>query len=108
MLSNYLLMAWRQLRRNRLYSMINVTGLAVGMAVAMLIGIWVWDEITFNDWHTRHASLAPILSIERVNNEVTVSETASVPMEAALYSRYPSDFKELALVSQGDHVLAWK
>jgi len=33
MLGNYLLMAWRQLRRNRLYSLINMTGLAVGMVV---------------------------------------------------------------------------
>jgi hypothetical protein len=106
MLRNYLLMAWRQLRRNKLYSLINVTGLAVGMAVAMLIGLWIWDELTFNDWHTRHAALTRILSIERVNNEVTVADVASVPMEAALYSRYPSAFKNLALVSQEGHVLA--
>ena len=108
MLSNYLLMAWRQLQRNKLYSLINITGLAVGMAVAMLIGLWIWDELTFNDCHIRHAALTRILSIERVNNEVTVSGQASVPMEAALRSHSPSAFRELALVSQGDHVLATK
>src|SRR5689334_8820207 len=101
MLGNYLLVAWRQLKRNRLYSMINITGLALGMAVAMLIGIWVRDELTFNHWHSRHASLARILSIERVNNEVGVDAMASVPMEAALRSHNPSAFMELALVSQG-------
>ncbi|HVW60963.1 MAG TPA: ABC transporter permease [Puia sp.] len=105
MLSNYFLLAWRQVQRNRLYSLINVTGLALGMAVAMLIGIWVWDELSFNHWHSRHASLARILSIERVNNEVTVGEMASVPIEAALRSHNPSAFKDLALVSQGRHVL---
>ena len=106
MLSNYLLVTWRQLQRNRLYSLINITGLAVGMAVAMLIGIWIWDELTFNHWHSRHASLARILSIARVNNEVTVGGMASVPMEAALRSHDPSAFRELTLVSQGGHVLA--
>ncbi|HEX3934279.1 MAG TPA: ABC transporter permease [Puia sp.] len=106
MLGNYLLMPWRQLRRNRLYSLINITGLAVGMAVAMLIGLWIRDETTFNEWHSRHASLARILSIFRVNSEATVASVASVPMEAELYSRYPSAFKELALVSEGGHVLA--
>ena len=106
MLGNYLLMAWRQLQRNRLYSLINVTGLAVGMAVATLIGLWVWDELTFNDWHTRHAALTRILSIERLNGEETVADVASVPMEAELYSRYPSAFSNLALVSEGGHVLA--
>lgn len=106
MFRTFLLMAWRQLQRNRLYSLINVTGLAVGMAVAVLIGIWVWDELTFNQWHSRHASIARILSIERANNEVTVAEVASVPMKAGLYARYPSALKELALISEGGHVLA--
>ncbi len=106
MLGNYLLMAWRQLRRNRLYSLINITGLAVGMAVAMLIGLWIRDETTFNEWHSRHASLTRILSIFRSEGEVTVASVASVPMEAALYSRCPSAFRELALVSEGGHILA--
>jgi putative ABC transport system permease protein len=76
------------------------------MAVALLIGLWVWDELHFNDWHDRHASLARILSVERVNGEVTVASVASVPMAAALSSRCPSSIKNLALVSQGDHVVA--
>ncbi len=108
MLRNYLLMAWRQLQRNRLYSLINMTGLALGMAVAMLIGIWVWDELTFNHWHTRHASLARVLSIDRTNNEVTVYGSATVPMETALRIQAPSAFKALALTNQGGHVLAVK
>src|ERR1700722_9696584 len=106
MLGNYLVMAWRQLRRNRLYSLINMTGLAVGMATALLIGLWIRDELTFNDWHSGHVSLARILSIFRGNNEASVLAVASVPMEAGLYSRYPSAFKELTLVSEGGHVLA--
>jgi hypothetical protein len=108
MLGNYLLVAWRQLQRRRLYSLINIAGLAVGMSVAMLIGIWIWDELTFNHWHSRHASLVRILSIERLNNEVTVDAMASVPMEAALRSHHPSAFRELALVNPGGHVLATK
>jgi hypothetical protein len=105
MLTNYLLMAWRQLKRNRLYSLINILGLAAGMAIAILIGLWVSDELTFNHWHTRHASLARILSIETLNNEVAVVPAASVPLEAELRSKYPALFKELALVSEGSHVL---
>ena len=106
MIRNYFKLAWRHLLKSKLYSSINILGLATGMAVAMLIGLWVWDELTFNDWHTRHASLTRILSIERANNEVTVASFASVPMEAALYASQPSAFKELALISEGSHVLA--
>jgi tetrahydromethanopterin S-methyltransferase subunit F len=45
---NYLLIAWRNLRRHKGHSVINIAGLAIGMTVAMLIGLWMWDELTFN------------------------------------------------------------
>ena len=44
MLKNYLTVAWRNLQRNRGTSFINIFGLSVGMAVTLLIGLWIWDE----------------------------------------------------------------
>ena len=40
--------AWRNLVKNKFFSTINIGGLAVGMAVAMLIRLWMYDELTFN------------------------------------------------------------
>lgn len=48
MFKNYLLLALRQLRRNRGYSFINIFGLATGMAVALVIGIWAMDELSID------------------------------------------------------------
>jgi putative ABC transport system permease protein len=48
MIKNYFKIAWRGLRTNRLLSFINITGLAVGMAVTILIGLWIWDEVSCN------------------------------------------------------------
>src|SRR5258708_12620043 len=50
MFKNYLLVALRQLRKNRVYSFINIIGLATGMAIALIIGIWItgalsWDHV---------------------------------------------------------------
>jgi putative ABC transport system permease protein len=106
MFRNYLLTAWRQLLRGKLYSLINITGLAAGMAVAMLISIWVWDELTFNNWHSNHQQLARILSIVTANGQISVDPIASVPMEAELRSRYPAAFRDLALTTEGGHLLA--
>jgi len=92
--------------KSKLYSLINIAGLAIGMAVAMLLGIWVVDELTFNDWHSNHQRLARILSIETANDDITVSHFASVPMEAALRSGYSAAFKDMALTAEGGHVLA--
>lgn len=46
MFKNYLLLALRQLRKNRGYSFINIFGLATGMAIALVIGIWATDELS--------------------------------------------------------------
>ena len=46
MFKNYLLVALRQLRKNRGYSFINIFGLATGMAIALVIGIWAVDELS--------------------------------------------------------------
>src|SRR3984957_19847109 len=46
MFKNYLLVAFRQLRRNRGYSFINIFGLATGMAIALVIGIWAVGELS--------------------------------------------------------------
>ena len=46
MIRNYFKIAWRNLVKSKGYSAINIGGLAVGMAVAMLIGLWVYDELS--------------------------------------------------------------
>jgi len=48
MFKNYFTIAWRSLLRNKGYSLINIGGLAAGMVVAILIGLWIADELTFN------------------------------------------------------------
>ncbi len=48
MFRNYLKIAWRNLVRNKIYSAINIVGLALGMACALLIGLWVRDELSYN------------------------------------------------------------
>ncbi len=45
---NYLKTAWRNLLKNKAYSVINVLGLAAGMAVALLIGLWVYNEYSYD------------------------------------------------------------
>jgi ABC-type antimicrobial peptide transport system permease subunit len=48
MLKNFLLLTVRQLRRNRGYSFVNIFGLATGMAIALVIGIWATDELSID------------------------------------------------------------
>jgi putative ABC transport system permease protein len=50
MLRNYLTVAWRNLVRNRLYTAITVSGLAVGLACAIFIALFVRDELSYDQW----------------------------------------------------------
>ena len=52
MLKNYIKIAWRNLAKNKGYTIINVGGLALGMAVTLIIGLWVQDELSYNDYNT--------------------------------------------------------
>ena len=51
MLLSYLKIAWRTLRKQKSITAINVLGLAAGMAVCLLVGLLVWDQVTHDDFH---------------------------------------------------------
>ena len=98
MFSNYLKIAWRNLLRNKIYSGINIGGLAVGMAVAMLIGLWVWDELTFDHYHKNHDRVAQVMTTQTLNGETTTVDALPIPLANALRTNYGTAFKRMALV----------
>jgi ABC-type antimicrobial peptide transport system permease subunit len=100
MLSYYLSIAWRQLRKSRLYSSINIIGLAIGLAVVLLIGLWIQDELSFDHYHQHHAQVAEVLSVCSYNGTVTAAPYSSVPLAEELRTRYKDDFKHLALIAE--------
>ena len=61
MLKNYFKIAWRNLFRNKISSFINIGGLTVGIAVALLIGLWIYDELSFNNYHQNYDRIGRIL-----------------------------------------------
>ncbi|MCE6992439.1 ABC transporter permease [Dyadobacter sp. CY323] len=107
MIRNYLKIALRNLSKNKVYSFINIVGLAVGIAVAMLIGLWVWDELSFNKYHKNHDRIVQAW-ISQTFNEQTGSGTAvSIPAVTEMATKYGSDFKFTSLASWNfGHLLA--
>jgi len=106
MIKNYLKTAWRNLHRNRVSSFINITGLSVGMAVAMLIGLWIWDELSFNKYHRNYAAIAQVMENDTYNGTVHTQTAIPLPLDAAIRKSYGSDFKHIVMSSWTDpHVL---
>ena len=74
MFQNYFLLAWRHLGKNRGYTFINVAGLSIGMAIALIIGLWISDETTFDHYAPNHSRLAAGWLNMRLNNAVKKEE----------------------------------
>jgi putative ABC transport system permease protein len=108
MFYSYLKIACRHLMKSRINTSINILGLSMGMAVALLAGLWVWDELSFNHIHTNHERLAQTLSVARFNGSVGADANASVPLAAALKSQYPADFARTSLLSATSQTFANK
>src|SRR5450432_3077769 len=54
MLKNYFTIAWRNLRRHKLYSAINIVGLAIGMTACIVIMLFVYNENSFDSMHSKN------------------------------------------------------
>ncbi|WP_142684928.1 ABC transporter permease [Chitinophaga polysaccharea] len=107
MLKNYLKITWRNLQKSKLYSFINIAGLATGIAVALLIGLWIWDEVSFNTYHRQYNRLAQVMVSTTAGNNIYTGTTTSIPMGNELHSKYAADFKYVSLVSHPSaHILA--
>lgn len=51
MISNYFKIALRHLKKNKLYAFVNIAGLAIGIASCLLIGIYIWQELSYDRFH---------------------------------------------------------
>jgi predicted permease len=107
MLRNYLTIAWRNLAKNRAFSAINLGGLAVGMGVAMLIGLWVYDELTFNTCHAHYDRIARVYRQETWHGETGVGTSMQLPVGTELRSAYGGDFTRVVTSSWTQkHIIA--
>ncbi|MBO0948232.1 ABC transporter permease [Fibrella forsythiae] len=97
MLKNYFKIAWRNIVNNKVYSFINIGGLAVGMAVAMLIGLWMWDELSFNKGFANYDRIAQVMQHQTFNGEVGTQGALPFPIGAELRKSYGSDFRYVVM-----------
>ena len=101
MLKNYLKIAFRNLVKNKVYSFINIGGLAVGMSVAMLIGLWVYDELSFDKYHSEHDRIALLQKNRSFNGNIITEQSMSIPLAAKLRESYGKYFEEVVASSYG-------
>jgi len=108
MYKSYFKIGWRNLVKNKGYSAINIGGLAVGLTAAILIALWVHNELTFNKNFENYDKIAEVLQNQTFNGEVETWSSQARQIAPELRNNYGSDFKYVIMTSwNGTHKLTF-
>ena len=107
MFRSYFKIGWRNLFKEKGYSFINIGGLAAGMAVAVLIGLWIYDELSFNKYHKNYDSIARVMYRATRNGETGHSDHMPFPLGPALAQSFQNDFEYVVMSTFTDgHIIS--
>lgn len=107
LLRNYFRIALRSILKSKGFSAINIGGLALGMAVVILIGLWIYDELNFNKYHRNYGSVGQVLVKSIDNGEGFVNEAMSLPLGMKLHSDYRENFKHIVMsTGSEEHIVS--
>lgn len=116
MLKNYIKIAIRNMRRNKLFSFINIAGLAAGIACCIFIFIWVRDQQSFNRFHEKIDRIYLVRSHVKSGNLTSQVSGSPPSLGPALQSEYPEvidmvrffNWQPELLLRSGEHVFREK
>lgn len=89
MLKAYLKIAWRNLVKDRQFTLLNLLGLSVGLACALMIGLWIADELQMERYNAKDAQLYQVMANFKGDNEVHTGTGTPGIMAAALRWEIP-------------------
>src|ERR1700744_4429003 len=97
MIRNYIKTAWRNLIRNKSYTAINITGLAIGIAACLLIFLVVNFETGFDNYHQQKDHIYRVITANHTPNGLTYSGAVPFPTSEALRADFPQ-LKQVASI----------
>ncbi|MFC2169553.1 ABC transporter permease [Acidobacteriota bacterium] len=107
MIKNYLKIALRNIKRHKGYSFINITGLAIGMACCLLITIWVLDELSFDKFHDKAATIYRVEENQDYSGRNFHVNVTPYPLAPALKDEIPGIINATRFVRTGGLLLRY-
>ncbi len=98
MIKNHFKIAWRNITRSKGYSALNIFGLATGMAVALLIGLWIYNECSYDMFLPGYQQLSRVQRNYDSNGDTLTFRTTSLKLADALRTQIP----EIEYVAESD------
>ncbi|MEM7185549.1 MAG: ABC transporter permease [Bacteroidota bacterium] len=90
MIRNYFKIALRNLRKNKLYTTINVFGLTIGLAACLLISLYIYSEVTYDSFHEQSSRIVRATMEYKLSNEVNTAAETGTKVGPELKRRIPS------------------
>ena len=107
MIKNYFKIAWRNLFRNKGFSLTNILGLSIGMLCTILILLWVQDELTYNKFHANYNNIYHVMANRDFNNQVFTDENMVLPLAQSLEKSSPQIKNAVVTTHPQPHILAY-
>jgi len=101
MIKNYLKVAFRNIRRHKGFSFINIAGLAIGLACCLLITIWVLDELSYDKFHENAANLYRVEEDQHYSSRIFYVYVTPYPLGPALKAEIPEIIDATRVVGTG-------
>lgn len=104
MLKNYFKIAWRSLVKNKTSSIINISGLAVGLAISILIMIAVLDLVSYDKFHQNMPNIYAIMKTHQVGGDIGVGTSVPGPLAGDIQASIP-EVKRISRFAGGSQTL---
>ncbi len=95
MLKNYFISAYRSIAKNKFYSVLNIFGPAIGITCAILILLYVQEEVTFDKHYKNYDRIYRLESDFNISGKATLAALVPIPMAPTLKDEYP-EIREIA------------
>jgi putative ABC transport system permease protein len=108
MIKNYFKTAWRNLVKNKFYSAINIAGLTLGLAIGMLILLWVQDELSFDSFHTKAKNIYRVNSFLGSGSTKRIWDNAQAPVATYALKEVPGVKNAVRITPAYNSVFGYK
>ena len=107
MFKNYFKTAWRNLFRNKGFSITNILGLTIGIACTIFILLWVHDELTYDKFQKNYDNIYQVIANRDFNNQVFTDRSMAMPLASALENSSPQIKHAVVTTYQQQNMLTY-
>src|SRR5262245_18320659 len=107
MIKNYFKIAWRNLFRNKGFSITNILGLTIGITCTVLIFLWVKDELGYDKFHTNYNNIYQVIAHRNFNNQIFTDKNMVLPLAKSIEANSPQVKNAVVTTHNQSHILSY-